>query len=130
MSRPPPLPSSFRGRRLRRSCTWPPSSRLGPFLKGDAVRSSKPPAAPGESATAVPKTITELYAWVATIASGDEGLPAVSIVVERREMMAPIIGADRERVESLREHAELAKVTTGAPMRLCRFELVEEIEEL
>lgn len=73
--------------------------------------------------------ITELFAWVATEADGDEGLPAVELLYEGRRMMMPLVGADITRVKSLMVHARGVREATNIPMRLCRFQLVEEINE-
>jgi hypothetical protein len=77
-----------------------------------------------------PQTITNLYAWIATEADGGEGVPAVMVPYKGEPLMKPLLGTDMERVRSLRDDAVMLKQTSGARMRLCRFALVEEIEEV
>jgi hypothetical protein len=80
---------------------------------------------------AMPQTITSLYAWIATQADGSEGVPGMQLEVQGVPMMMPLMGADQERLDSLREYVEMiASYSPGVRMRLCRFDLVEEIEEL
>lgn len=77
-----------------------------------------------------PKQITSLYAWIASEAGGDDGIPGIELVIDGQCMMMPLIGADMERIESLRPAAANIKVETGVRMRLCRFQLADELEEL
>jgi hypothetical protein len=74
----------------------------------------------------MPQTIDALYAWVATEPSGDEGVCSMQLGA----VHMPLIGADMDRVKSLREHAELVRQATGYPVRLVRFSRREDLEEL
>ncbi len=74
----------------------------------------------------MPKTIDALYVWVATEPNGDEGVVAASI----GEMMMPLVGADIDRVKSLRRFAEMARRESGYPIHLVRFFGREDLEEL
>jgi hypothetical protein len=74
--------------------------------------------------------ITNLYAWIATQSNGDESLPATELVIRGRGMVMPLIGADMERMISLRGDAVEVKALSGVRMRLCRFQLIEELEEI
>lgn len=68
--------------------------------------------------------ITELYAFIATEAPGEEGVPAIS----SGPWMMPLFGADQARVDSLRTHAQLIADTTGKTLTLARFAVREELE--
>jgi len=73
--------------------------------------------------------ITELWCWVAEDASpDDEGIPAVSV----QGVMLPLIGADEDRLRSLREIAARLAKQHGKSLRLYRFsgtrELVDEVK--
>lgn len=71
-------------------------------------------------------TIDAMYAWVATEPDGGEGICAARI----GDMMMPLVGADMDRMKSLREYAEAGRRLTGYPMRLIRFSRREDMEEL
>ena len=66
--------------------------------------------------------ITELYAWIVDEGEGDEGVPAVLT----DGMWCPMIGADMERVRSLKKHAETVAKQYGKPMTFKRFVLVDD----
>jgi hypothetical protein len=72
------------------------------------------------------KKITELYAWIATEPDGGEGVCAAATT----EGWLPMIGADMDRMRSLRPAAELAHKVNNAPIRLVRFSTREDLEEL
>jgi hypothetical protein len=72
------------------------------------------------------KTIDALYAWVATEPDGGEGVCAALI----GNTMYPLVGADIDRVTSLREYAAEARRVSGYPVRLVRFSRREDLEEL
>ena len=72
------------------------------------------------------KKITELFAWVCTEADGGEGIPAASL----GGMPFPLIGADQERIQSLRPYAEDAAYRLGLPVKLMRFTGGEVLEIL
>jgi hypothetical protein len=61
--------------------------------------------------------IERLYAWIAEEADGGEGLCSVQM----GEMQMPMIGADRERIESLRPYAEQVARLSGRPIRLIEY---------
>lgn len=71
---------------------------------------------------AEPRKITEIWAWVVTEADGGEGLPGWLTA----SGWMPLIGADRERIESLRDIASAA--ATGLPLKLMRFTGAEVVE--
>lgn len=73
-----------------------------------------------------PQTIDALYAWVATEPDGGEGIVAASI----GEWMMPLVGADIDRIKSLRQFAETAHRQSGYPVHLVRFFGREDLEEL
>jgi hypothetical protein len=74
----------------------------------------------------MPKTIDALYAWVATEPDGGEGVCSMQLGA----VHMPLIGADMDRVKSLREPAEFVRRVTGYPVRLVRFSRREDLEEL
>lgn len=74
----------------------------------------------------LPQIITELYAWVCTEPDGSEGIPAVKV----GNMVMPLVGADRERVESHREAAVEVANRQGFAIRLVRFSQTEIIEHI
>ncbi len=78
---------------------------------------------------AVPFKIAELFAWVITEADGSEGVPAFSAGVVGQQLMIPMVGADRERIESLRRHAVALARAKGLPLKLVRFSQLEVLEE-
>jgi hypothetical protein len=74
--------------------------------------------------------ITSLYAWVVTEPDG-EGVAGAALMVDGKPVWMPLVGADLDRMRSLRPYAELVKEQTGFPMRLARFDLAaEEIDSL
>ena len=78
------------------------------------------------------QSIDALYAWVATEPDGGEGLCAASLPspVNGRMMMMPLIGADLDRIKSLRDYAEMTRKLTGYPVRLVRFSRRDDLEVL
>jgi hypothetical protein len=73
-----------------------------------------------------PKTIDALYAWVVTEPDGGEGVASAQI----GDTHWPLIGADMDRVKTLRMFAEAVRRQTGYPVRLVRFSQREKLEEL
>lgn len=71
--------------------------------------------------------ITELYAFIVTEAPGEEGVPAIRL---NDNMVYPLFGADQARVDSLRKMAQELSNTTGMTMKLARFSVREELEEI
>jgi hypothetical protein len=72
------------------------------------------------------QAINTLYAWIATEPDGGEGLATMIL----NGMFMPMIGADRERVQSLRPHAEWVHDVTGCPIKLKAFTVGVVIDEL
>jgi hypothetical protein len=72
-------------------------------------------------------TIDALYAWVATEPDGGEGVCAMNIPGFG---MTPLVGADMDRIKSLRPFAEQARKLTGYPVRLVRFSRRDDLEIL
>jgi hypothetical protein len=70
--------------------------------------------------------IEALYAWVAVEPDGGEGVCSAQI----EEIHMPLVGADIERIKSLREYAEMIRETTGCPVKLVRFSRREDLEDL
>lgn len=75
-----------------------------------------------------PHKITELYAWICTDASGEDGIPATW--PDATGMVMPLIGSDKERIESLRAMALSITTTRGFPVRLCKFSQMEVLETM
>jgi len=75
--------------------------------------------------THTPKKITEMYAWVCEEPDGGEGVPAVDLGTG---LPMPLVGADRERIESLRRHAINGVLPMGYPVKLVRFHEMEVLE--
>lgn len=69
--------------------------------------------------------ISEIYAFVATEEDGTEGIPAVRM----GNTFYPLVGADLDRIESLR-HLAQAFADDGVPMKLVRFSTAEVLETL
>jgi hypothetical protein len=73
----------------------------------------------------VSNVITELYAFVSVdIDDGNEGI----IAARTGEHWMPLIGADMNRVESLKPIAQNISMATGQKIILKKFKFVEEIE--
>lgn len=72
-----------------------------------------------------PSKVHELWAYVAADEAGEEGIVAVPSSLG----ITPLVGADRERMRSLRGWAERAAHARGKPVELRRYHVVEaEIE--
>jgi hypothetical protein len=72
------------------------------------------------------KTIDALYAWVAHEPNGGEGVCRAQL----GDVHMPLVGADMDRVKSLRPYAEAIRQATGYPVRLLRFSRREDLEDL
>lgn len=72
--------------------------------------------------------IEKLFAWVATEADGGEGV--CGAYVPSMGGLVPLVGADRERIESLRPHAEIIRRESGFPVRMVEFSTRIDGEEL
>lgn len=73
-----------------------------------------------------PKPITELFAWVCREPNGGDGIPAIA---GPGGILFPLVGADLERMQSLRDHARSVNLDQGYPVRLVRFTSLEVLEE-
>lgn len=71
--------------------------------------------------------IEKLYAWVATGPDGGEGICS-SLLPSGLQL--PLIGADRARIESLRQWAEAIHDGTGYPVQLRLFSAMTVIDEV
>jgi hypothetical protein len=69
--------------------------------------------------------ILEFFAWIATESDGGQGLIAIEMPNGRT---MPLVGADRERIESLRSVAMETVKRTGCPVELVRFHGREVLE--
>jgi len=69
--------------------------------------------------------IETIYAWVATEPDGGEGIVASNF---GGGTMYPLIGADTERIESMREEALRIAKLTGFPIKLVEFTARRELE--
>lgn len=67
--------------------------------------------------------ITEIYTFIADDESG-EGIPAYLL----GDVMFPLVGADKARVDSLREMAQRIANAEGKQLKLARFTMREELE--
>jgi len=72
-------------------------------------------------------SIDALYAWVCTEPDGGEGVIGADIGLGGVE---PLVGADMDRIKSLRPYAEALRSMTGYPVRLVRFGSREDLEVL
>ena len=69
--------------------------------------------------------VTEMFAFVcADSGPDDEGILAMTLPGLGT---TPMVGADLDRVEALRPHADAIARTTGRPYRILRFALVGEL---
>ena len=71
-----------------------------------------------------PHKIERLYAWIATDATGEDGIPAA--VIDGVTM--PLIGSDKARIESLRPFAEQVVAADGLAVRLVEFSIATVLE--
>jgi hypothetical protein len=73
---------------------------------------------------AVSQKITEIYCFCATEEDGGEGIPAFS----HGNLMLPMVGADKARIESLKSVARMIERQSGRKFKLLRFTAREELE--
>jgi len=76
----------------------------------------------------MPLKITELWAWVREDVGDGEGILAAEMEIEGQRMFVPLIGADRERIESYRPFAEEMARASGRPIKLMRYSQAERIQ--
>lgn len=69
--------------------------------------------------------ITEMWAWVC-----EERVLAATAVIGGHPHIAPLIGADRERIESYRKLAQEIAGEAGKKLMLLRFSVRENVEVL
>lgn len=69
--------------------------------------------------------VDRMFAFVAEDESGDEGIVAIPM---ENIGIAPLVGCDMARVDSLRPHAQFAANVRKKPVRLIYFETLTEIE--
>jgi hypothetical protein len=72
------------------------------------------------------QSIDRIYAWIAVEPDGGEGILSAQI----GEVHMPLVGADKERIESLREYAKMIHLKTLYPIKLVVFETKTILEEL
>jgi len=70
--------------------------------------------------------IERLYAWIATEKDGGEGLCAM---ISENGLTIPLIGADMERIESLRDKAQEVARMSRCPVRLVEFSQRRVVED-
>lgn len=81
--------------------------------------------------TAPPFRIDTIWAYLAWEPDADgRDAEGIAAYLGTDGMWLPMIGADEERVKSLREMAETISFTTGKALRLVRFDRVEVVEEI
>jgi hypothetical protein len=68
--------------------------------------------------------IRELYAYVAAVPPGDEGIFGINF----GGSWLPIVGADMARMRSLRAHAQACARASGERVRLVKFSVREDLE--
>jgi hypothetical protein len=73
------------------------------------------------------QSIDALFAWVCTEPDGGEGVIGADVGLGG---VTPSVGADMDRIKSLRPYAEAARRLTGYPVRLVRFGSREDLEVL
>lgn len=73
-----------------------------------------------------PHKIERLYAWIATDATGEDGVPAIA----GPHGPIPMVGSDKARIESLRPAAEQLNRDEGYPVRLVEFTGMVVLETL
>ena len=71
--------------------------------------------------------IVKMYAWIATEPDGGEGVVAIRLP---DGMWMPLVGADRERIDSLRKQAVGIMRDTNMPIALKEFSTCTVLEEL
>ncbi len=75
------------------------------------------------------QSIEALYAWVATEPDGGEGILGAHLPGTGTLIM-PLVGADIERIRSLRTYAEMIRGKLGYPVRFIRFSQRDDLEVL
>ncbi len=70
--------------------------------------------------------ITEMFAFVCTDKDGSDGIPAV----QTGHFLAPLLGTDMKRIDSVRPVAQALADDKGVAMKLVRFSQIEVLETL
>lgn len=73
--------------------------------------------------------IEKVFAWIATEPDGGEGVIGHEIMLDGRLMFAPLVGADRARIESYRPHARNVAAQSGLPVRMVEFSVRTVLED-
>jgi hypothetical protein len=75
--------------------------------------------------------ITEVFCFICLDPDdNNEGIPAIEGVLNGRQILMPLVGADFARLQSLIPAAKDLVKQTGKPMRLAKFKLVEEMGDV
>lgn len=74
-----------------------------------------------------PHRIERLYAWIVKDATGEDGVPAFR---GADGAAMPMIGSDKERIESLRPLVERLNREEGYPVRLVEFTAMVVLETI
>lgn len=75
--------------------------------------------------------IDEMFAFIAENEPGEEGVTGITVSsFSGSDIFMPLVGADMERMESLKQVAKELAATTGKPIKLVKFSKREEIETL
>lgn len=70
--------------------------------------------------------INEMFAFIVTEEEGSEGIPAIQL----DDKWIPLVGADKDRVDSLRIAALRIKNLSGKRIRLVKFTQIEELGDV
>lgn len=71
--------------------------------------------------------IQEMWAWLSIHEDGDEGV--IGYYNPDMGGWMPLVGADRERIESFRAYANQAATLSGKPVVLARFSVRTDVEQ-
>lgn len=72
--------------------------------------------------------IEEMWAWVCVEPDGNERIPAQCVDLEGVNTFLPFVGADSDRVKSLRKFVHQIAQIKGLPIKLMRFHGAEIVE--
>lgn len=76
-----------------------------------------------------PPTYSEIFAFVATMQDGMEGIPMVRQRAQDGTMMvSPLLAVDIEQLPEMHQIAEKMVANTGEPLELIRFSVREHVE--
>lgn len=76
----------------------------------------------------MPKKIETIHAFISVDSEGDEGIVGMKNPTDGSWM--PLIGADEERIKSLMPIAKQIKRLTNKKIKLIKFSIREDIEEI